>query len=177
MEAGWGNEDAKFLDELVGSEEEVGSAIASRMGQLVEELAGGAVGEAVQGQGGRQEVAAEMLELLAGVSGEGDIGVEGEALQVGAAGRGGVHDGGRGAEAADGLAGPGAGGDEELDGGGGVAGQQRQLLGHGIGGAGLLGQAPAAAQQAREASVDPRQDVGDVLVGGGGQGMEHRGRA
>jgi hypothetical protein len=50
MKAGRGNEDAKFLDELEGIEQEVGSAIAPRMGQLVQELAGGALGEAVQRQ-------------------------------------------------------------------------------------------------------------------------------
>jgi hypothetical protein len=42
---------------------------------------------------------------------------------------------------AHGLAGPGAGGHPLLDGGGGIPGQQRHLLGHGIARAGLLGQA------------------------------------
>jgi hypothetical protein len=46
-----------------------GGAIAPRVGQLVQDLAGGGFGEAVQRQRGPQEVAAEMLELLAGPSG------------------------------------------------------------------------------------------------------------
>ncbi len=177
MEAGGRNQDAEFLDELDGIQEEMGGAIAPRMGKLIQELSVGALGEAVQGQRGPQEVAAEVLELLSGLSGEGHIGVEGETLQVGAAGLVRVNDGGGGAKPADGLAGPGPGGDEELEGGGGVAGQQGELLGHGIGGAGILGQAPAAAQQASDSSADLLQDVGDLLVSGGGQGMEHGGCA
>ena len=107
-EAGWRNQDAECLDEFPGIEEERGGAIAPRMGQLVEELSGGGFGEAVPGQWGPQEVATEMLELLAGLSGEGHIGVEREALQVGAAGLVRVNDGGGGAKPADGTGRPGA---------------------------------------------------------------------
>ena len=107
VEAGWRNQAAKFLDELPGLEAERGGAIATRMGQLVEELAGGGFGEAVQGQGGPQEIAAQMLELLPGLSGEGHLGVEGEALQAGTPGLVRVKKGGGGAKPADGLAGRG----------------------------------------------------------------------
>ncbi len=49
----------------------MGGAISTRMGKLVKELLVRALGEAVQGQRGRQEGAAEMLELLSGRSVEG----------------------------------------------------------------------------------------------------------
>jgi hypothetical protein len=75
------------------------------------------------------------------------------------------------------MARAGAGGDPLLDRGGVVAGQQRHLLGHRIGGAGVLGQAPAPAQQARQAIVELRQDLGDRLVGGGRQRVEDGGRS
>src|SRR5262249_20026821 len=75
---------------------------------------------------------------------------------------------GGGAQPAHGLAGGGAGGDQLLDRGSGVGGQQRHLLGHRIGGAGVLGQASADSPRrgaesrsygylAAEDDVDPRQ--------------------
>jgi hypothetical protein len=118
-----------------------------------------------------------VLELLAGVRGQGDIGVEREPFPPGAAELLSVHHRGGGAQPAHGLAGAGAGGDPLLDRGGGVAGQQRHLLGHGIGGAGVVGQAPGPPEQARQARVELLQDLGDLRVGGGGQRVEDRARA
>jgi hypothetical protein len=83
MEARRGNKDAELLDEFVRIEEQVGGPIAARMGKLVEELAGRGVGEAVQGQRGPREGAAEMLELLAGVGGEGHIRMEARMQRLG----------------------------------------------------------------------------------------------
>jgi hypothetical protein len=48
------------------------------VGQLVEELPPGARRQSLQGQGPAQQVAAQVLELLAAVRGQGDVGVEGE---------------------------------------------------------------------------------------------------
>jgi hypothetical protein len=75
------------------------------------------------------------------------------------------------------MARAGAGGDEFLDRGGGVPGQQRHLLGHRIGRAGLRGQAAAATEQAHHSTVDLLQDPGNLLVGGSGQRVEHGGRS
>jgi hypothetical protein len=114
-----------------------------------------------------------MFELLPGPGVEGHIGVQGEALQAGAPGPGGVdHRGGR-AKTAHGMAGPRTGGDELLDRGSGVAGQQRHLLSYGIGRVGVVRQAPAAPQQTSDAIVDLLQELGDLLVRGGRQRVEH----
>jgi hypothetical protein len=118
-----------------------------------------------------------VLELLAGGRGQGDIGVEREPLQPGAPELGTVHHRGGGAQPAHGMARAGAGGDQFLDRGGGEAGQQRHLRGHRIGGAGVLGQASAASQQARHARVKLLQDLGDLFVGGGRQRVEDGGRS
>jgi hypothetical protein len=75
------------------------------------------------------------------------------------------------------LAGPRAGGNSLLDRRGGVAGQQRHLLGHRIGGARVRGEAPGPPQHARHALVDLIQDLSDLLVGGGRQRVEDRRRA
>jgi hypothetical protein len=86
------------------------------------------------------------------VVGQGDV-VQGEPLPAAAAEVGLIDHRSGGAQPARGLARAGAGGDHFL-GGRGVAGQQRHLRGHRIGGAGRLGQASAPTQQARHARVD-----------------------
>ena len=100
-------------------------APSRRVGQLVGELAVAALGQPVPGQGGPQQGAAEMLELLAGAGPERDIGVQGEALPAGAPELLAIAPGGGGAQAAHRLAGARARGDRLLDRGGGVAGQKR----------------------------------------------------
>jgi len=67
-------------------------------------------------------------------------------------------------------------GDTLLDGGGGIAGQQGHLLGDGIGGARLLGQATPAAQEIEHTVVDLLQDLGDLRVRRRRHRMKHRGR-
>jgi hypothetical protein len=138
------------------------------MGKLGGELSIGALGESVQGQRGPQEVATEVLELLPGSGVEGHIGVQREPRQTRAPKLFIVPHRGGGAKPPHGVAGARTGGDELLNGGDGVSGQKRHLLGHRIGRAGLLGQAAAATEQARHATVDVLQDPGDVLVGGSG---------
>ena len=89
----------------------MGRAIAPQVGQLVQELSAGALGQPLRGQRRAQQVPAQVLELLAGVRGQGDVGVEREALPAGAAEFGPVHHCGGGAQPAHGLARAGAGSD------------------------------------------------------------------
>lgn len=133
-----------------------------------------AFGQPFDCQGWAQEVAAQVLELVAGGRGDGDIGMEGEALQARTARLVFVDDGGRRAQPADRVTGPRTAGDSLLDGGGGITSQERELLSHGIGGSGIFGQAPAAAQEAQQAVVDLLEQFGDVLVRRRGQRMKHR---
>jgi hypothetical protein len=53
-----------------------------------------------------------------------------------------------------------------------AVGEQRHLLGHGIGGAGVVGQAPGPTQQARDAIVELLQDAGDSSSVGAGKGWK-----
>jgi hypothetical protein len=76
VKPGRGDEHAELLDELQRVEQQVGGAVAARVRQLIEQLSPGALRQAVGGQGRAQQVAAEVLELLAGVRGQGDVGVE-----------------------------------------------------------------------------------------------------
>jgi hypothetical protein len=82
VEAGWRDQHAEFLNELQGVQEEMGGAIPTRVGKLVEKLPVGALGQPVEGQRGPQEVAAEMFELLPGAGVEGHIGVQGSRRAV-----------------------------------------------------------------------------------------------
>jgi hypothetical protein len=123
-----GNQHAKFLDELQGIQEQMGGAISARMGQLVGELSIGALGESVQGQRGPQEVATEVLELLSGSRVEGHIGVQRESLQTRATKFFTVHHRGGGAKPAHGVTGARTGGDELLNGGGGVRGLAYRII-------------------------------------------------
>ena len=79
-----------------------------------------------------------------------------------------VHHRGRRAQPAHRMAGPRPRRHPLLDGGGGIAGQERHLLGHRIARAGLLRQASAAAQQLLHARVDRSKIVPiSSSVGGG----------
>jgi hypothetical protein len=142
----------------------VGGAIRSGMRKHVQQLALGTFGQPLECQGWAQEVAAQVLQLVAGVRGDGDIGMKGEALQARKPRFLFVGDGGRRAQPADRVTGPRTAGDPLLDGGGGITSQEPELLGHGIGGTGVFGQAPAAAQEAQHAMVDLLEQLGDVLV-------------
>jgi hypothetical protein len=103
----------------------------------------GALGESVQGARGRQQVAAKILELLAGGSVQGHIAMQEVTLEAGAPALVPVRYRRGRAQPAHELARTGGGGDQLLDGGDGVAGQQGHLCGHRIGRAGvLLRQAP-----------------------------------
>jgi len=72
------------------------------------------------------------------------------------------------------MAGAGTSGDEFLDGGSGVPSQQRYLVGHWVGRAGLLGQAAAATEQGDHSTVNVLQDPGNLLVDGSGQRVHRR---
>jgi hypothetical protein len=74
MEAGGGNEHAEFLDELQRIKQQVRGAIQAGMGKLVQQLAGGRFRQPVERQGWAQEVAAQVLQLVAGVRGDGEKG-------------------------------------------------------------------------------------------------------
>ncbi len=74
VQARGGDQDGEFLDELQGIEQEVGGAIPSGMGKLVQQLAGGRFRQPVERQGWAQEVAAQVLQLVAGVRGDGEKG-------------------------------------------------------------------------------------------------------
>jgi len=152
----------------------VGRPIAAGMGKLVQKLAVRAFRQPLPRQGWAQQVAAEVFERLSGVRGQGDVSMKGESLPASTTGFLLVHHGGRRAETAHGMTGARAGGETLWDGGGGQAGQERHLVGDGIGGAGVLGQATAAAQESLPPVVDLRQDAGDLLVRGRRQGMKHR---
>jgi hypothetical protein len=91
--------------------------------------------------------------LLSGVRGDGDVGNQ--------------HGGG-GAKTTQRMTRPRTAGHELLDGGRSKAGQERHLLGDGIGRVRLLGQSTSSAQKARHTVVDLLQDLGDLLVGGRG---------
>ena len=78
------DEDAELLDELQGIEQQVRGAVPARVGQLIEQLPPGALRQALQRQRRAQQVAAQVLEWLAGVRGQGDVGVQREPLQAGA---------------------------------------------------------------------------------------------
>src|SRR5262245_360459 len=84
VKPGRGDEHAELLDELQRIEQQVRGAVAARVRQLIEELPPGALRQSLQRQRRAQQVAAEVLELFAGVRGQGDIGVEREPLPTGA---------------------------------------------------------------------------------------------
>jgi hypothetical protein len=122
---GAGNDGRKLLQEFDRLEEEVRRSIAPRRLECDEDAPVGAEAEAVLGERGAEEVAAELLEAGAIVRRHPDVGVEVEAVELSltrAAG-GDVTEVRLGAEAADAGAGAGAEGDAALDGGPDEAGQ------------------------------------------------------
>jgi hypothetical protein len=121
----------ELLQELDGLEEQVRRAIAPHRLELDEEASIGAEADAVLGERGAEEVAAELLEAGAIVWGDPDVGVEVEAVELGLARAAGgdVAEGRPVAEAADAGAGAGTEGDAALDGGAGEAGQDGRGVG------------------------------------------------
>ncbi len=147
-------------------------AIASRMRPLVKKLALRAFGQPPQRQARAREVAAEVLQSVSSVSWECHIGVQGEALQASTTRFLHVLDGGRRAQTAHGMTGPRTAGHKLLDGGRRVAGQERHLLGDGIGRARLLGQATSTSLESTHPVVNLLQYLADLLVRGPGAGHE-----
>jgi hypothetical protein len=110
-------------------------AIAPHRLQLDEDPAIGPEVQAVLGERGAEERAAELFEASAIVGGHPDVGVEIEAVELGLAGaaRGDVTEVRLVAEAADAGAGAGAEGDAALHGGADEAGQDGRGFAEGVG--------------------------------------------
>jgi hypothetical protein len=140
-----------------------------------EDAAVGADLDAVLGERGAEEIAAEPLEGDALVGRHPDGGVEVEAVELGLAGaaRGGVAEIRRLAETADAGAGARAEGDATLDGGPDQAGQQGRGLAEGVGrrrvGGGLN---LAAGEQLCHAGPDGGEHLRHVCIARWGCGME-----
>jgi hypothetical protein len=117
VDCGAGNDDRELLHELDGLEEQVRSAIAPHRLEFDEDASVGAEEDAVLGERGAEEVAAELLKAGTIVGGNPEVGVEVEAVELGLAraARGGVTQVRLVAEAADPCAGAGAEGDTTLD--------------------------------------------------------------
>ena len=135
----------------------------------------GAAADAVLGERGAEEVAAERLKAGAIVGGNPDVGVEVEAIELGLAGPAGgdVTKVRLVAEAADACAGAGAEGDAALDGGADEAGEDGRSLGEGVSRRAIVfGLEVAAGEQLLDAGADGAEDVGHVLVARWGCGVK-----
>jgi hypothetical protein len=127
VDRGAGDDGRELCHELARLEEEMGGAIAPHRLEFDEDASVGTELDAVLGERGAEEVAAELFEAGAIVRGHPDVGVEVEAVELGLAGtaRGGMAQIRLVAEAADAGAGAGAEGDAAMDGGADEAGQNR----------------------------------------------------
>jgi hypothetical protein len=143
-----GDERRQAFEQLQRVQQQRGGAVAPPAAQLVEELAPGSLGQSVEHQRRAQEIAAEVLELVATVRPDGDVGVQAEALKPGAAWARGRRRGGR-PETAEGLAGPGPEGDAALQRRGDGGRQQRFLGSEPVG--------PAELVQSYDCLVRPQQ--------------------
>jgi hypothetical protein len=165
----------ELLQEFDGLEEEVRRAIAPHRLELDEEASIGAEAEAVLGERGAEEIAAELLEAGAIVGGDPDVGVEIEAIELGltrAAG-GDVTEVRLVAEAADAGAGPWPQRDAALDGGPDEAGQDWRDFGERVRRRRVVGGLQlAAGEQSPDPGADGGEDVRYVLVARWGRRVE-----
>jgi len=167
VDRGAGDDRRELLQELDRLEEQMRGAIAPERLQRDEDATVGPEVEAVLGERGAEEVAAELLETGTIGGGDPDVGVEIEAVELGLARAAGgdVTQGRLVAEAPDAGAGAGAEGDAALDGGAGEAGQDGRGVGEGVGrGRVVSGLEVAAGEQPPHAGADGGEDVRHVLV-------------
>ena len=167
VDRGAGNDRRELFQELDGLEEELRGAIAPDRLERDEDASVGPELDAVLGDRGAEEVAAELLEAGTIVGGDPDVGVEIEAIELGltwAAG-GAVTEIRLTAEAADAGTGAGAEGDAALDGGAGEAGQDGRGVGERVRRRRVVGglEVPAG-EQPPHAGTDGGEDVRHVLV-------------
>ena len=167
VDRGTGNDGRELLQDLDRLEEQMRGAIAPDGRQRDEDASVGPELDAVLGERGAEEVAAELLEAGTIVRGDPDVGVEIEAIELGltrAAG-GDVTQVRLVAEAADAGAGAGAEGDAALDGGTDKAGQDGGGVGERVRRGGVVsGFEVAAGEQPPHAGADRGEDVRHVLV-------------
>lgn len=79
IDAGLGDEGGESADEFLWGEYDVGGAVVIRCLEVIDDIAVGGEGEALFGDGGPSDVAAEAFKLFALFVLAGDAGVEGEA--------------------------------------------------------------------------------------------------
>jgi hypothetical protein len=142
-------------------------AIAPHRLECDEDAPVGPAVDAVLGERGAEEGAAELLKAGTIVGGDPDVGVEVEAVELGLArsARGGVTQVRLVAEAADAAAGAGAEGDAALDGGAGEAGQDGRGFGERVSRGRVVGKlALAAGEQPPHACADGGEDLCHVLI-------------
>ena len=170
-----GCDGGELLQQLDRLEEEMGGAIAPHCLELDEDAAVGAELDAVLGERGAEEVAAEPFEAGAVVGGDPDIGVEIEAIELGLAGAagGGVTGVRLVAEAADAGAGPWAQRDAALDGGADEASQDRRSLRERVGRHRVVFRLePVAGEQLSDTGADGGEDLRHVLIARWGRGVK-----
>jgi hypothetical protein len=175
VDGGAGDDGRELLQEFDGLEEEARRAIAPLRLELDEDASVGTELDAVVGERGAEEVAAEAFEAGAIVGGHPDIGVEIEAVELGLAGAagGGVTQVRFGVEAAHASAGPGAEGDAALDRGADEAGQDGRGLAEGVGrGVVVFRLELAAGEQSPDTGAGGGEDVRHVFASRWGCGVK-----
>jgi hypothetical protein len=166
VHGGAGDEGREPLHELDRLEQQLRGAIAPHRLELDEDAAVGAA-DAVLGERGAEEIAAELFEAGAIVGGNPDVGVEVEALGLGLARAAGgdVTEVRLLAEAAEAGAGAGAESDAALDGGADDPGQDGRGLAEGVGrraGVGWL--ELATGEQPSDTGADGGEELCHVLI-------------
>lgn len=161
--------------EIHGLEEDGFRSVGPWAAELVEDAPIGQFVQSVESQGRAGHVTAEGPQALAVVGGNAHVSVQAVAIQAGAAGRG--HGRSRRrvrAHTADEVASPRAQGHAALDGGAIAGGQQRGLFSPGIRNIARLSPTDEATtlEQAQDTHPHGEQDVGDVGVGGFGDGVK-----
>jgi hypothetical protein len=175
---GAGNEGGELLEEFDGLEEEVGCAITPRGLEFDEDAPVGAEPDAVLGEGGPEEIAAELLQAARLLGGTPDVGMQGEAVELflTRAARGNVTEVRLVAEAPDAGAGARTEGDAALDGGAHETGEDGRGLGEWVSGRAVVVRLElTTSEEPSDPRADGGEDVHDVGVARWACGVEGNG--